>query len=78
MELSDRKKKILQYVVDDYIETAVPVSSKSLTEKYMKNVSSATVRARRVRVLDAVAHFVGARAFGGGVQTLRKRPYGQG
>ena len=44
MELSDRKKKILQYVVDDYIETAVPVSSKSLTEKYMKNVSSATVR----------------------------------
>lgn len=44
MELSDRKKKILQYVVDDYIETAVPVSSKSLTEKYMTNVSSATVR----------------------------------
>lgn len=44
MELSDRKKKILQYVVDDYIETAVPVSSKSLTEKHMKNVSSATIR----------------------------------
>ncbi len=44
MELSDRKKKILQYVVDDYIETAVPVSSKSLTEKHMTNVSSATVR----------------------------------
>ena len=44
MELSSRKKKILQYVVDDYIETAVPVSSKSLTEKYMHDVSSATVR----------------------------------
>lgn len=44
MELSDRKKKILQYVVDDYIETAVPVSSKSLTEKHMNNVSSATIR----------------------------------
>ena len=44
MELSTRKKKILQYVVDDYIETAVPVSSKSLTEKYMHDVSSATVR----------------------------------
>jgi len=44
VELSDRKKKILQYVVDDYIETAVPVSSKSLTEKHMNNVSSATIR----------------------------------
>ncbi len=44
MELSDRKKKILQYVVDDYIETAVPISSKSLTEKHMNNVSSATIR----------------------------------
>lgn len=44
MELSDRKKKILQIVVDDYIDTAVPVSSKSITEKYMSNVSSATIR----------------------------------
>ncbi|MBQ9735144.1 MAG: heat-inducible transcription repressor HrcA [Clostridia bacterium] len=45
MKLSDRKKKILQIVVDDYISTAQPVSSKSITEKYMKDVSSATVRA---------------------------------
>ncbi len=44
MELSDRKKKILQYVVDDYIETAVPVASKSLTERHLKDISSATVR----------------------------------
>lgn len=44
MKLSDRKKKILQYVVDDYIATAMPVSSKSITEKYMKDISSATIR----------------------------------
>lgn len=44
MKLSDRKKKILQYVVDDYISTAQPVSSKNITEKYMKDISSATVR----------------------------------
>ncbi len=44
MKLSDRKKKILGYVVDDYINTAQPVSSKSITEKYMKDISSATVR----------------------------------
>ncbi len=44
MKLSDRKRKILQHVVDDYISTAQPVSSKSITEKYMPDVSSATVR----------------------------------
>lgn len=44
MKLSDRKRKILQLVVDDYISTAQPVSSKSITEKYLKDISSATVR----------------------------------
>ncbi len=44
MKLSDRKRKILQLVVDDYISTAQPVSSKSITEKYMTDISSATVR----------------------------------
>lgn len=44
MKLSERKKRILQYVVDDYISTAQPVSSKSITEKYMTDISSATVR----------------------------------
>ena len=44
MKLSERKKKILQIVVDDYITNAQPVSSKSITEKHMKDVSSATVR----------------------------------
>ncbi len=45
IELSERKKKILQIVVDDYIDTAVPVSSKAITDKYMSDISSATVRA---------------------------------
>ena len=31
-------------MVDDYIATAQPVSSKSITEKYMQGISSATVR----------------------------------
>ena len=44
MKLSERKKQILHYVVDDYISTAQPVSSKSITEKYMQDISSATVR----------------------------------
>lgn len=44
MKLSERKKKILRCVVADYIAEAQPVSSKSITEKYMKDISSATVR----------------------------------
>ncbi len=44
MKLSARKRKILQLVVDDYIATAQPVSSKSITEKYLTEISSATVR----------------------------------
>ena len=44
MNLSERKKKILQIVVDEYIETALPVSSKNITENYLSDISSATVR----------------------------------
>ena len=45
MKLSERKKKILSIVVSDYITSAQPVSSKLIAEKYMPDVSSATVRA---------------------------------
>ncbi len=44
MKLSERKRKILQLVVDEYISTAQPVSSKSITEKHMQSLSSATIR----------------------------------
>ncbi len=42
--LNDRKKKILQAVIDEYINSAEPVSSGTLVEKYGLNYSSATVR----------------------------------
>ena len=44
MKLSDRKKKILKIVIDDYIDTAIPVSSKSVAQSYSAKISSATVR----------------------------------
>ncbi len=44
MELSDRRKKILQVVVDDYIAEIEPVSSKRVQERHMPEVSSATIR----------------------------------
>ena len=42
--MDDRKKKILQAIVEEYIETAEPVSSKALVEKHGIDYSSATIR----------------------------------
>ena len=44
MKLDERKKKILSSVVEDYIESAEPVGSKTLVEKYHLDYSSATIR----------------------------------
>ena len=44
MSLDERKKKILSSVVEDYIESAEPVGSKTLVEKYHLDYSSATIR----------------------------------
>ena len=44
MELSDRKKKILQVVVDEYIADGEPISSKAIHERHLTELSSATIR----------------------------------
>ncbi len=44
MELSERKKKILQAIVEDYITTAEPVGSSYVLSSHNLGVSSATVR----------------------------------
>ena len=44
MELSDRKKKILAAVVDEYIRTAEPVGSKAIAASGSLHCSSATIR----------------------------------
>ena len=44
MDLSDRKRKILQAVIDEYIGTAEPVGSRSIAKKEGLGLSSATIR----------------------------------
>ena len=44
MELSDRKKRILKAIVEDYIVSAEPVGSKSIAIRPDLNFSSATIR----------------------------------
>jgi heat-inducible transcriptional repressor len=42
--LTDREKSILRYVINQYILTATPVGSRSISSKYNLGVSPATVR----------------------------------
>ena len=44
MRMDDRKFKILQAIIDDYILTAVPVGSRTISKKYDMGLSSATIR----------------------------------
>ena len=44
MNLDERKKKILATVVENYIESAEPVASKTIAAKYEREFSSATIR----------------------------------
>src|SRR5690242_7783509 len=42
--LTDRRRDILKHIVEDYIDSAMPVSSESIARKMSVPVSSATVR----------------------------------
>ncbi len=44
MELSERKRRILRAVVDDYIRTAEPVGSSYILNQHKFGISSATIR----------------------------------
>jgi len=53
MELSDRKKQLLKAIIDEYIETAEPVGSEYIVEKYSLGVSPATVQNEMVALTQA-------------------------
>jgi len=42
--ISDRKKTILETIIKEYLQSAAPVSSGALVEKYKLDISTATVR----------------------------------
>jgi heat-inducible transcriptional repressor len=53
MDLSERQKLILALVIRDYIDSAQPVGSKTLVDKYGLSFSPATVRNEMVSLTDA-------------------------
>ena len=44
MDLSERKRRILKALAEEYIKTNEPVSSKDIADRYLNNLSSATIR----------------------------------
>ena len=44
MGIDERKFRILQAIIDDYILTAIPVGSRTISKKYETSLSSATIR----------------------------------
>lgn len=44
MTLGERKKLILQAIIEDYINTAEPVGSRTISKKYLTGTSPATIR----------------------------------
>lgn len=44
MPMDDRKNKVLQAIIDDYVATAEPVGSRTIARKYHLGVSPATIR----------------------------------
>ena len=44
MEMDERKIRILQAIINDYINTAEPVGSRTIAKKYSLGISSATIR----------------------------------
>src|SRR5690606_17312775 len=44
MIMDDRKKRILQAIIDDYIDKAEPISSRTIVRKYGLGLSSPTIR----------------------------------
>ena len=44
MILNERKLKILEAIINDYINTAEPIGSRTIAKKYNLGISSATIR----------------------------------
>ncbi|MFN8524497.1 MAG: heat-inducible transcriptional repressor HrcA [Chloroflexota bacterium] len=51
-DLSPRRRRILKYVVEEYVRTAMPVSSDVIVRRYDSSVSTATVRNELAQLED--------------------------
>ena len=68
--LSERKKKILCAVVDGYIESATPISSKEIMQSALPNCSSATIR-NELSALESMGYLIQPHVSAGRIPSQR-------
>ena len=66
--LSDRRQKVLQALIEEYIANAQPVGSRTLVDRYRLGVSSATVR-NELSVLEDEGYLTSPHTSAGRVPT---------
>ena len=69
MDLSERKLKILQAIISDYISTAEPVGSRTISKNYDFGISPATIRNEMsdledMGVSQSSSYIIGKSSFG--------------
>lgn len=52
-DISDRQKELLNSIIEEYIETAEPVGSEAIVNKYKLGVSPATIRNEMAALIEA-------------------------
>ncbi len=77
MDLSERKLRILQAIISDFITTAEPVGSRTLSKKFDLGISPATIRnemadLEEMGFSDASAHISRSRAVRESLQAVCK------
>ncbi len=74
MVLTERQKKILLAVVKDYIESAEPVGSRTISKKYLPSLSPATIR-NEMADLEEMGYFYQPHTSAGRVPTNKAYRY---
>ena len=72
--LTERRQRLLQFIVDEYVSTAQPVGSSAIVEKYRLPVSPATVRNEMAR-LEEEGYIVQPHTSAGRIPTDRGYRY---
>ena len=72
--LSERKRKILINSVNDYIQSAVPITSAFVKENYLKDISTATLR-NELNALEAMGYLKQLHTSSGRVPTTKAYRY---
>ena len=68
--LSERKKQILLKSVEDYIQNALPITSKGVKENYLQDISTATLR-NELNALEAMGYLKQLHTSSGRVPTSK-------